>query len=205
MPNRHDDDDSFKPGSMYGKPDREESFQQRWIDDNILRIKNWLGGRPLIYCPGNHDYYDPTHRLRAEGIDFVNLGVQRLYEYDESVCFFGFPFCPSTVIPWNYATGGDAMQQEIDRMRAILAMKKNVILVAHAPPNGILDVARSGASWGNPALTSFLQYGGMDIKAVLCGHVHPSNGIFFDNDAPLIVSNAATTVHNLSFDFEVPR
>ncbi len=200
-PNRHDEDDPHKDGTLYAKPDREEEFQAEWFDKSAKDIAEWLNGRPLIYCPGNHCFHDPTARLRAEGIDFVNLGVQRLYEYTENIPFFGFPFCPQDVHPWNYALGGEAMAREIERMRAILEDKRQIMLVAHCPPGGILDKGRAGTGYGNTQLASFLSYSSVDVKAVLCGHIHADHGVFFDTDAHLIISNAATAVHNLVFEF----
>jgi Icc-related predicted phosphoesterase len=201
MPNRNDDVDPFKFGSRYGKPEREVDFQERWIDANATKIKGWIGQRPFIYCPGNHDYYDPAPRLKAEGVQVVNLGVSKLEQYD-GIPFYGFPFCTSGVHPWNYATGPNDMAREIERMRADLAQEREVILVAHCPPGGILDLSNRGARYGNPALTEFLSKGGIDVRAVLCGHVHADHAIWIDPYTHLLVSNAATTVHYIEMQFD---
>lgn len=200
MPNRHDDADPFKPGTQWGKPEREMSFQERWIDANARRIKDWVGGRPFFFCPGNHDFYDPTARLVAEGVHIRHLGVKHIDYYD-GVPLFGFPFCPSNVHPWNYATDPAGMEQEIARMRAILVNEREIILVAHCPPGGILDKSRSGTRYGNPALTDFLDHGGMDVKAVFCGHVHEDHAIWLDPDSHLLISNAATVVNHVEMQF----
>ena len=202
MPNRHDDADPFKPGTMFGKPDREESYQKDWIDRHATRIKSWLGGRKMIFCPGNHDYHDPTPRLRAEGVDAVTLSQAEPLHMHDGVPFTGFPYCPMGVLPWNYALDANGMNLELEHLSEVIEARaaREIMLVAHCPPGGILDKGDLGDRFGNGSLTSWLQYKGHDIKAVLCGHVHPDNGVYVGDW--LVISNAATTVHNLTFEFE---
>lgn len=117
-----------------GKPEREEAFQADWVDRNAGRIKAWLKGLPLIFCPGNHDFYDPTDRLRAEGVTCVNLAKKRLYRFD-GIPFIGLPYCPANVHPWNYAVGDEEMAKEVGRMGVILAAEgvQEAVVVAHCP------------------------------------------------------------------------
>lgn len=199
MPNRHDTDPPDGAESRYGTPDREETFQKEWIDRQAKALKAWIGDRLFFFCPGNHDYYDPTARLQAEGVQIINLGETGVEHY-QGVPFYGFPYCPSNVHPWTNALGRTDMEKEIERMKKDLRKEKDIILVAHCPPGGVLDKNRQGALNGNPCLTDFINYSGVELKAVLCGHVHADHGILVDFG--LVISNAATTVHNFVFDFD---
>lgn len=200
FPNRHDNADPWKPGNRAGKPHHEHAFQAAWVDKHASRIKVWVGSRRIIYCPGNHDYYDPTDRLKAEGVEVINLGVKRIW-YQDGIPFIGFPYCPANVHPWNYALETAEMEREIGRMEIILAGEgaKEIVIVAHCPPAGILDKSH-GTHYGNPQLTEFLAKTDLDIRALLCGHVHYDNAVTLSGS--VLVSNAATVVHNIEMTFE---
>ncbi len=199
FPNRHNDADPRQPGTLFGRPDREEEFQTEWLNQQAGTIKEWLGGRDLLYCPGNHDYYDPTDRLAQEGVACVNLSKVRPY-YRDGILYYGLPQCPYDVRPWNYSTPVQDMIREVTRMGEILKGEVEVVLVAHCPPAGILDKARTGTHYGNTALTNYLAYESYSIKAVLCGHIHEDHGITLSGG--VLISNAACSVHNLELEFE---
>jgi Icc-related predicted phosphoesterase len=196
MPNRFDDaePDPVTKQSLRGVPYEEEAFQTEWIDQHATAIKQWLGGRAFFFCAGNHDFVDPTPRLRAEGIKAVNL-TSRVHTYD-GLSFIGFPWCPYDVRPWNYAIPIRDMQREVDRLKQMISEGgPEVILVAHCPPAGLFDVSR-GTSYGNTALANLLSYGTHDpLLALLCGHIHTDHGVAYEDG--MLVSQAATTVHNL--------
>lgn len=199
MPNRHNNEDPFKPGTMFGKPDNEVEFQRKWVEENATIIKGWFGTRKVLYCPGNHDFYDPTERLRKEGVDFVNLATERAYKLD-GVVYAGFPFCPWDVRPWNYALPIQNMKAAVEGLRKEVEPYPEVVLVAHCPPANILDRARSGTRYGNTTLAIALAYELPQVMAVFCGHVHDDYGVSLVGD--ILVSNAATVVHRIELEFE---
>jgi len=196
MPNRFDEaePDPITKRSPRGTPCEEEPYQTEWIDQNASTIKRWIDGRTFLFCAGNHDFIDPTPRLRAEGIDAVDLTSRT--HWRDGVPFIGFPWCPYDVRPWNYAIPTLDMQREAQRLGQMLVEGgSETILVAHCPPAGHFDVAR-GTSYGNTALANLLSYGTQDPPlALLCGHIHEDHGVAYEDG--MLISQAATVVHHL--------
>lgn len=199
MPNRHDEKDPWKPGSQFGVPDREAAFQQEWVTKNLGNFAKWIGKRKAVFSPGNHDYFNPTDLMRSVGIDFTYLGAHDVHHVD-GIPFYGFPYCPWDVRPWNWATDVKAMQGHVETMKARLQKEGEAVIVAHCPPAGILDRGRGGTHYGNTSLTNYLAYEAFSVKAVLSGHVHEDHGVTYSGG--VIISNAARSVHNLEIEFQ---
>lgn len=196
MPNRFDEmlPDPVSKKSLRGVPYEEEEFQTEWVDRNASALKEWIGGREFLFCAGNHDFIDPTPRMRAEGIKATNITSRTHWEV--GVPFIGFPWCPYDVRPWNYAITVQDMKRETERLKQMLIEGgAESILVAHCPPAGFFDMSR-GISYGNTSLATLLSFGTQDPPlALLCGHIHADHGMAYEDG--MLISQAATVVHNL--------
>lgn len=168
----------------------EPGFQKDWVARKAIRLANWIGKTPFLYCPGNHDYYDPESVLRQHGVAATTLGAEPLELLGYK--FVGFPYVPWFNGEWNYEKLApdmfSLMGGVIDRMEA----GEIDVLVAHCPPEGILDETFGNVRIGNPQLTRAFNVANKLPKAILCGHCHESPGTAIVRDC--IISNAATTM-----------
>lgn len=188
------------------KIETEQNYQRAWIRRNAKRLQNWIGSRKFIFSSGNHDYIDPTIIMREIGIDAKCIDLER-YTY-KGIVFYGFPFVPFMDGEWNLECEGDEMARHIRRLRDELQREPRIdVLLAHCPPNGILDcriVVRNQGEItfvdqheGNKQLTGLLSYieEWSLPQVLLCGHLHPHYGVV--EEFGLTVSNAATKANLL--------
>lgn len=200
--NYHDANKSF--------PTLESEYQKQWIINNIENIRSWLDGRPFIFLPGNHDYFDGVCDIlndnKIQAIDICNkqttFGDLKIY---------GFPFVPWIGPSWNYSIQNDQMKKEVDRLLPMFEQGID-ILVCHAPLYGILDgvpirqynIGQNNNELadvqlehiGNIPLTNLLTNKVEKLPQwILVGHCHKGNG--WDECLGIKISNAATTVHVL--------
>lgn len=176
------------PYSMPGSPAR----QEQWLRTQLPKFQALARGKPFLFTPGNHDFYDPVPMLREAGIDahdltdtIVTVGGLR---------FYGFPYVPWCGGGWNHELTPQGMAMKVAEVVVALEDSLFDVLVAHCPPYKLLDRAKNGQDCGNPYMLKAL----LDMapeklpKAYLCGHVHTSAG---DGDfRGMYVSNAATTM-----------
>lgn len=177
------------PNRTRGNRDFEPVYQREWYERTIRDWKRWLGGRPLVFVQGNHDFYNPTAAFGRAGISALNVedGVVEI----EGVTFAGLPLIPWMGGEWNH----EASEHQIGaRFEAVMDHKPDVI-VNHCPPYGVLDTPY-GASVdyhiGSTAVARALEHHPHEPRAYLCGHCHEYGG----KKATLrstVVSNAATT------------
>lgn len=177
------------PNSTRGIARIETPFQKEWLSRFTEPIKKWLDGRPLVYVPGNHDYYEladamPAHRVSTHPI---------------TVC--GKSWVGFREIPYIY---GEWMGEVHDKdMRDIVAnifqptnssnSPGHDILLCHAPPAGMMDSPiDKRIHYGITCLATSLQFMPHDFKAVLFGHVH-QNTYQQETVMGVIFSNAADT------------
>ncbi len=184
--------------------DREVEYQDFWVRQNIEAISEWLGGRPLLLCRGNHDFIDLTKLLRELGLDAINIEGQVVEHSDKR--FYGFPYVPWIQGRWNFELNNEEMSKAVEVMRKHIEdanFGSDDILVAHCPPAGCLDDMQgfySGLKNGNRSLANLLTYSFMPAY-LLCGHFHDATGIrvlrdeIGDGVLSCLVSNAARTVH----------
>ena len=182
---------------MTGNRNLEMKFQLQWIRDNINEFKSWLGGHPLLYVPGNHDFIDSNlleFELRAAGLEAFNL-TDKILTF-QNVNFYGFPYVPEINGMWNYERRLPEMQTEVDRMVAELNKTYVDVLACHAPPYKMLDLTMGNEVVGCQVISTALDYKiskDMLPSYYLCGHIHEANGMSVRNG--MMVSNAATTRH----------
>jgi len=160
----------------------EGAFQEHWVRSNATRLRHWLGDTPFLFCPGNHDFFDPQEIARDVGIDWTTLG-NKAHEV-EGLRFVGLPYVPFFRGEWNYETCSIELMRKTYRL---LESTKPDVLVAHCPPHGILDDTH-GTHIGNRALTEWLKTRST-LKAILCGHCHESAAL--ETFQGCTVSNAA--------------
>jgi Icc-related predicted phosphoesterase len=174
------------PWCMPASPER----QEHWLRTQLDKVKAQARGKPWLFCPGNHDFYDPVPMLREAGVDAHNLADTVVTI--GGIRFYGFPYCPWAGGGYNYELHPTAMEMKVGEVVDLLNEGAFDVLVAHCPPYKMLDLAKNGQLCGNPWMTKAL----LDLpperlpKAYLCGHVHRAAG---DGDfRGMYVSNAAT-------------
>ncbi len=177
----------------YNPMDRvlEEHLQLNWLRQNLETIRVWLNDKPLIFVGGNHDFASPILTLLAAGFEayeatnnVVNWG---------GLSFYGLPYVPAMSGSWNWELCPVSMQYAVDDMRDILYKNEVDILLAHAPPYGILDKNGHGNHCGSQALKNMLEHNSIpSLSHVLFGHLHEQGGTvhMYNN---MLLSNAATT------------
>jgi Icc-related predicted phosphoesterase len=123
---------------------------------------------PTVLVPGNNESYDElveacrgwtsVHVLHGTGVEIA--GVQ----------FFGIgggiPLTPFG--SWSYDFS------ETDGSRLLAGCPDGAVLVSHSPPNGAVDVSRSGQSLGSTAVREAVLR--LQPRLVVCGHIHESAG-----------------------------
>ena len=183
-------------------PQRRQSeiqFQTNWLKSKIPFMKEWLKGKPLIWCSGNHDFLNPCDILNDHGIETIDLD-NRLVEY-KGFMWYGFPYVPTIRGEWNWEKDPTDLKQEVNNMISRIKeagyLDKLDILVAHCPPNGILDLD-DGCNIGNRFMNSAINYAlRQPLKLYLTGHVHQSRGYIEHGET--LISNAANMARLISF------
>ena len=179
----------------------EEKFQTKEVQKNGLALVEWTKDKPFLYCAGNHDF-NPNFILEMNQIsekkNFYNLTGYDLEIMGTKIS--GFPYINFINGYWNYEIRHSEMLKDLFLDRIKIWEKKGFpdILVAHAPPFGILDGLKTNGHFGLQVLRDYLdgKLGDFPLpKAILCGHVHESNGTETYNG--VLISNAATTFHIL--------
>lgn len=170
------------PNETRGDRAVEVPFQTAWFESIADAFVARLGGRPLIWVGGNHDYVNLASLLRARGVEAYDVE-----EGPVDLCghrFAGFGAIPYIAGEWN--------REEIALGPVVDACFEQdpTILVTHAPASGILDQCSDGHGDGIRPLTSALQFRPHRIVTHLHGHIHEMGqqdveemGIHFFNGA----------------------
>jgi Icc-related predicted phosphoesterase len=170
----------LEPNRTSAKRKAEIEFQKKWLFTNIETIREWIKGKPFIWCSGNHDFLNPCQILNDYGIETIDLD-NKVVEY-KGLVWYGFPYIPELRNCWNFECTHDRLRKEVNiflqRLKDAEMFHKLDIIVAHCPPNGILDMTDKEEHIGNPFINSAITYQLTNpLKLYLCGHVHPANGI----------------------------
>jgi Icc-related predicted phosphoesterase len=164
--------------------------QMKWLEENLIKIKEWINNKLFLFIPGNHDFLNPdliSQVLRSESIRNINL-TNELITY-EGIRFYGFPYVPTINGFWEYEANSIEMNKKVDQM-----MENDMdIIVAHAPLYKILDRTTGNEHIGNNILNNAFEIHGKQPMYYLHGHCHEANGIEFKHN--ILVSNAAMTQH----------
>jgi Icc-related predicted phosphoesterase len=166
---------SWGPNRHWSVLDMEKAWQTDWIKARTETIKEWLDGRPFLFCTGNHDFIDPCGFLQEAGLTAINLD-NKVTEF-EGKTLWGMPWVPFDQGAWSHELRSAELKAEVQRMLDAFPDSRPDILVAHAPPHGILDDCL-GTCLGNPHLSNALNYTFDQLpNLVLCGHIHERYGI----------------------------
>jgi Icc-related predicted phosphoesterase len=177
------------PNQTRGGPGEPE-FQRHWVRANAERFRAWLDGRTLLYCRGNHDFICPCETLNQFDIDARPL-TNRRQVYD-GVQFYGFPYVNPIAGEWFGELDFPDMCHALAPVLGMIDDGEIDVLVAHAPPYGILDLASPGQRHGNRVMADAFAYKLTRVpKLYLCGHIHEAHGT--SECLGVTVSNAATT------------
>ena len=150
----------------------ERSHQRRWWGYKGASIITRLRGKPVIWCPGNHDFVSLEVLLKRNYPALVHDVSKTPLE------FMGQTWAGYREIPY---LAGEWMGETQDFQEIVrTAMSANpTILVTHAPPGGILDDDKEGEyghGCGVTAQTSALAYQEHRVTHHFFGHIHAQGG-----------------------------
>jgi Icc-related predicted phosphoesterase len=193
------DSGDILPDAPNGEKEKAK-WQFQWLEEHIEDYKQWLDEKPFLFTQGNHDHansWEMEGLLNSNGIEAYCLHDKIVNH--KSVNFYGFPYV--NTINGNYAYETDSLQMihKVDQMVRDINLRAYVdVIVAHAPPAGILDYSfRNKEAYGIKAMTDAFSYKidkNRRPRLYCCGHVH-QQGITMEYD--MIFSNAAQSFHIL--------
>ena len=161
------------PNKTRGDRYVEPGHQTEWLRSVMHELAKWVGTRPFLFMPGNHDFVDPCPGMRRAGIDAHNLHEEGPRSID-GVTFGGVPFVPYFGGEWNYEVSEAEIDYHLSNLKSV------DVLVTHCPPLGVLDDAnrglgsRLGRSIGSKAIHAHVEQ--KQPRWHLCGHVHECGG-----------------------------
>lgn len=135
-----------------------------------------LTHKTKIFVPGNHDFHfivypgPAVQQMRQMG--FVVLGMPDNPEYESTILpngmkVLGLPFVKN-LSRWCFNT----TEEEMDKY--LSDKGRYDIVISHSPMTGVLDLGRSGASYGIDAYTDYCKK--HNPKVWIHGHVHEQFG-----------------------------
>lgn len=174
----------------------EETFQEAWFLSHVKELKDILGGKPMVYVYGNHDFYRPTeHDYTSHGIEayHVNCHARWLFGFT----WAGFPHITEIGGFWKDEASDEQLEQLVDAM--CRSRNKPDIVLTHSPPFGILDLCKNGDYAGIKSLTDAIATGKINPKVHFFGHIHECGGRQEEIEGTLFV-NSATTIQRIYID-----
>jgi len=159
----------FFPNETRGIVAEETVTQTAWFNAIVDELIARLGGKPVIWVGGNHDFVNLAKLLTERGYPAFDA-TEGMVEFGGHR-FAGFREVPFMAGEWAGETHD--LNPMVDR-----AFEMNpTILVTHAPPAGILDNDNGcGHGCGVRPLATALAYRPHNIVAHLFGHIHADNG-----------------------------
>jgi Icc-related predicted phosphoesterase len=177
------------PNRSFGIREIEETFQRFWLEENGKRLKDWIGDKPFLYCPGNHDFVPAVPYLKDAGVDAYDL-MDKLVEFG-GLSFYGFPWTPK-FYDWNYMCDDRELALRLQPAIELMSQGAIDVMVAHGPIFGVRDRNGEGHRCGSAIMRQAIQGARHPPRAFLHGHIHESAGLQFWS-REVLVSNAATT------------
>ena len=171
----------------------EVDHQVRWWRHKGPSIMRRLGGRPVLWVGGNHDFVNLAGLLRVSKYAGGAFDVA-----DKPIDIGGHRFAGFRQVPYmNGEWVGEAHDLSDVVAQAIDA--DPTVLLTHAPPAGILDddgMGSHGHGGGVSPLTTALTWRPHRIAAHLFGHIHEHGGKQVDEMGIRFVNGAGfvTTV-----------
>jgi Icc-related predicted phosphoesterase len=168
----------------------EASWQETWMLKYMDTFQTILGGKPLLFCLGNHDYADLEDICSTVGIDAKKVpptGMEYLgYKWA------GFGHVPYLWGHWNR----EADEKLLGILTGEVVVAAPDFLLTHAPPFKILDKTKHGELIGIRPLYGALASGVLNPKYHFFGHVHEHGGERETIDGTTFV-NSATTIQKV--------
>jgi Icc-related predicted phosphoesterase len=163
----------------------ERCYQLRWLEDTdlLVRLRDWLHGRPALSVPGNHDFVSLAALLRQSGADAHRITT-------EGIRVSGCTWAGFREVPWM----NGEWEGEVPNLSALVDAAFSAdpdILATHAPPRGILD---SPGLFGVPELAEALTGREHRIRAHFFGHEHDDGGKWIQVGQTLCVNGALSIV-----------
>jgi Icc-related predicted phosphoesterase len=169
----------------------------------VYQFINWIGNNmnydKIIFTLGNHDRSMQIEEQRKQINAYIvtEFGTKMVMLLDQQyiykgIKFYGTPWT-STFMNWAFMENDD----ESGLGKRFKRIPYDVdILISHSPPKGILDYVerRNGAidHLGSQMLTNELTSGRFtNLKYHCFGHIHYSNGKYFDNKSGITYINAS--------------
>ncbi|MEO0603372.1 MAG: metallophosphoesterase [Myxococcota bacterium] len=148
-------------------PGEERRYQVRWFAMKRLpgRIAAWLGGRPAVVMPGNHDFVNLAMILQRAGVDVRQPEPDGIDH--AGLRWAGFREIPAMSGEWPGET-----HDFTDLLERVVRATPGV-LITHAPPEGVLDGVHD---YGIPGLGDLLRRRMPDTHTHLFGHEHDHGG-----------------------------
>lgn len=154
-------------------------YQMDFFRHEATALAAWLGGRPLVFCLGNHDLLSEAwveRELGEAGVAAHAPGARpSLLASVEKQRFLGMRETPFI----DDAFEGGCTDERLAYVTSRHAVRwyPNHVLLAHCPPQCVL-AGPSERQWGNSHLRSWLENGMGDLapRLVLCGHIHECFG-----------------------------
>lgn len=149
----------------------EVDHQVRWWRHKGPSVMRRLGGRPVLWVGGNHDFVSLEKMLKSSGYEGdaydVTLGPVDIGGHR----FSGFREIP--YIDGEWVGESHDLSGVVDRV----VDEDPTVLLTHAPPAGILDGGpHSGHGGGVSPLTTALTWRLHRVVAHLFGHIHEFGG-----------------------------
>jgi Icc-related predicted phosphoesterase len=169
-------------------PRVEKPFQRRWLATHAARLRAWLGDKPVLITPGNHDFVDAVPYLRRAGVEAVCLkdGARDI----DGVTFYGTPWVPE-FYDWNFMASPAERRRRFAPAARMLDAGEIDVFVSHGPIYGLLDRNTRGERCGCRVMREVIQSARHAPKLFLHGHIHEAAGVRRWLRG-ILVSNAAT-------------
>lgn len=171
-------------------PSTEVDHQVKWWRHNGASIMRRLGGRPVLWVGGNHDFVNLAGFLKMSQYEGAAFDVAA-----EAVDFGGHRFAGFREVPY---IDGEWVGEAHDLSEVVSrAMDADpTVLLTHAPPAGILDddgMGTMGHGGGVRPLTVALTWRHHRIVAHLFGHIHEHGGQSVEEMGIRFYNGAATS------------
>ena len=152
----------------------EHGHQLRWWRYKGPSVMRRLGGKPVLWMPGNHDFISLAGMLKVANYPFAH-DVSK-----EPIDLMGQRFAGYRDIP--YLEGewmGETHRADFEPIVRQAMEADPTILLTHAPPEGVLDddcEGPTGHGPGIPGQIRMLAYMPHRVTHHLFGHIHKQGG-----------------------------
>lgn len=189
----------FFPNMSRGDVAIEVPYQTEWLHqpvDGVTlldKIIDRLGGKPLLWIAGNHDYINLGEELRNKNYPAYDVTP-------EGVEVLGLKFAGFREINYIFGEWAGETHDFHDLMDRAIASNPD-ILVTHAPPSDILDMHPSmkgqKIGYGVVSITTALTWSEHKIKAHFFGHAHTGFGTVTEMGIQFINGSNHVRFHNI--------